>query len=277
MSNPLLPHMALMQARVAAYLEPTPSYTNLMGAECPHGQGTEISKDQFIGDIIHLLDGPEQREAQKLAEFDYLAESERTASGHYHGVLANRSKLLGKLATFAEAAEGVDHYKKLLFYGEDFNKKRFADQIAEPGATATEIVPLLAENSLGALNHPDIEAIIHAVLGIASEAGEIVEALLNAVRDKAHPLDLTNLVEETGDLLWYQAMLLRVIGVDFDDVMHRNIDKLKERFPKKFETELANNRNLDAERKALEGVKEPTRKFFEGDTEDGVNEMLSKG
>lgn len=37
------------------------------------------------------------------------------------------------------------------------------------------------------------------------------------------------------------------------DAMQKNIDKLRKRFPEKFTEDLANNRNLEKERKALEG------------------------
>lgn len=260
MLNPLLALVKVMQGRSAAYLEPTPSYMNLRGSECPHP--TQGSAEQFIGDIIYLLDGPEQRAAQAWAEFDYLAESARTAAGTFYGVNGRKRQVLQKLATFVEAGEALDRYKKLFFYGEDHAKKRYADTIDNDG-NGGHIIESIMSSAEG-VSQDDAEYLLHAVLGIATESGEMVEALLNGIA-AGRPLDPVNLAEEAGDLLWYLAMLLRVLHVDFDDVMRQNIKKLKDRFPDKFTTEAANNRNLDSERKVLEDAGAdgtPKRRYF---------------
>ncbi len=96
------------------------------------------------------------------------------------------------------------------------------------------------------------ERIIHAILGIASEVGELTDALKKHLfYGKA--LDRTNLKEEAGDALWYLAILLAACGFTMDDAMRSNIAKLQRRYPDKFDAELAQNRDLDAERAALEG------------------------
>lgn len=93
--------------------------------------------------------------------------------------------------------------------------------------------------------------LLHAVLGCITEAAEMAEALLKHIN--GGELDVVNLQEEVGDLLWYQAIFLDEVGSDFETEQNRVIEKLKARFPEKFTTEKANNRNLDAEREALEG------------------------
>jgi hypothetical protein len=66
------------------------------------------------------------------------------------------------------------------------------------------------------------------------------------------PFDAVNLIEECGDVQWYEAMLCRALGTDFDTVQRTNIAKLKARFPDKFTEESANNRDLEIERSILE-------------------------
>lgn len=266
MRNPLLTLFAAMQTQAARYIEPTPHYQPFSSNAAEWAEGETPTEAQrqcaFINDMIYMLDGPEQREAQAHAEFDYLSESARTAAGTFYGVNARRRLVLQKLATFVEAGEALDRYKKLFFYGEDHAKKRYADPINSEG-NGGHIIESIMSSAEG-VSQDDAEYLLHAVLGIATEAGEMVEALLNGIA-AGRPLDPVNLSEEAGDLLWYLAMLLRVLHVDFDSVMRQNIKKLKDRFPDKFTTEAANNRNLESERRVLEGAStegSPQRKFF---------------
>ena len=66
-------------------------------------------------------------------------------------------------------------------------------------------------------------------------------------------LDLVNVKEEIGDLLWYIAIMLNVLDTDFETVMRTNIAKLKARYPDKFTEEKATHRDLNKERQILEG------------------------
>lgn len=165
----------------------------------------------------------------------------------------------------------------------------------------------------------------HAVLGISSELGELVDIIKRHVY-YGKPLDLLHIKEEIGDIFWYQAVLYRLsgfevipdvyrkeglpfiyrkhlelhtnnlLGLIFDyiklctfpdvannddtfeqslliylnclyngtvfllehfgftlsDVLETNINKLKVRYPDKFNTQDALNRDLVSERVALE-------------------------
>jgi NTP pyrophosphatase (non-canonical NTP hydrolase) len=93
----------------------------------------------------------------------------------------------------------------------------------------------------------------HAGYGFATEAGEFLDALKKH-KFYGKPLDQTNMAEEVGDLLWYAAIACDALGLDMSSVMATNIAKLKARFPEKFTEAAANNRDLDAERKVLEGT-----------------------
>ncbi len=110
------------------------------------------------------------------------------------------------------------------------------------------------EISVGNIEREDLdqlERIMHAMIGVCTEAGELQDMV------KKHliygkPFDTVNVVEECGDLLWYIAVGLDACGVKMGDAMQRNITKLQLRFPDKFTEERALNRDLDAERAALE-------------------------
>ena len=93
--------------------------------------------------------------------------------------------------------------------------------------------------------------VLHAAIGIATEAGE----LLDALKKQFYYLkirDPVNIMEEFGDLLWYIAIGLDACGSTMEQAMERNIAKLKARYGDKFSSEAALNRDLDTERKTLE-------------------------
>lgn len=92
----------------------------------------------------------------------------------------------------------------------------------------------------------------HALLGLISEVGELADAL-----KKEHAygkaIDRVNLREELGDVLWYLPLACRALGCDLGDIAQLNIAKLSKRYPEKFTTAAALNRDLAAERAVLEG------------------------
>ena len=93
--------------------------------------------------------------------------------------------------------------------------------------------------------------LLHAAYGIVTEAGELLDAIKKATF-YGKPLDTVNVAEEIGDLMWYIAIACDALATDLGDIMDRNIAKLRTRYPDKFTTEAATNRDLDAERKTLE-------------------------
>lgn len=195
---------------------------------------------------------PASRAASPPAEveFDYLAESKRTDSAKFNGQFVDFAKFLETLSQFMAAAEGLDRYKKLLFYGEDVNKGRVRDpmQLGKLNGYA------ITGNLIGpACEIAKADQAVHAILGIATESGELVEALFIALADPENGgLDFINCLEEVGDLQWYEAMFCRITGKTFDEVQRTNIAKLRARFPDKFTETNANTRDLQRERQILE-------------------------
>ena len=93
--------------------------------------------------------------------------------------------------------------------------------------------------------------ILHAAIGCVTESGELLDALKKQMF-YGRELDLTNVKEECGDLLWYLAIMFDELGTDFETESNRVINKLKTRFPEKFTEDKAFNRDLTTERKVLE-------------------------
>jgi NTP pyrophosphatase (non-canonical NTP hydrolase) len=90
-------------------------------------------------------------------------------------------------------------------------------------------------------------------MGISGEAGEISAAIERWIY-YGKPLDLVNVKEELGDLLWYTAEMCNALGFDMGEVMAANIAKLRQRYPDRYTDTLAAEENRDraAERAVLE-------------------------
>jgi len=74
------------------------------------------------------------------------------------------------------------------------------------------------------------EQLLHATLGIQTEAGEFADILkrnmfYGTVYDRRHA------VEELGDLLWYVSLALTSLGITMEKCMKENTKKLKKRYP----------------------------------------------
>ena len=76
----------------------------------------------------------------------------------------------------------------------------------------------------------DMGKMVHMAMGVAGEAGELIDAV------KKHwiygkPLDLENVKEELGDLLFYATKIANLCGLTWDEIEAHNVEKLKKRYP----------------------------------------------
>lgn len=175
--------------------------------------------------------------------FNYIEEANVTMSDNFHFEKVSQELFVDILDSCIESLNDLDKIKKALFYGRDMGEEL---TLIEQGVRNNDI-------QIHGL-HPDPQAgmrLLHGIIGIATEAGEMLEALRQGVEGGV--FDLTNVAEEVGDNQWYAAAILRALGKTFDSVQHTNIEKLRARFPNKFTEFDANHRNLEVERKILEG------------------------
>lgn len=88
------------------------------------------------------------------------------------------------------------------------------------------------------------EILINGVMGLCGESGEAID-IVKKWFAQGHELDREKLIKELGDVAWYLAEIAHAIGVPLEDVLQRNIDKLKERYPDGFKTQDSINRKDD--------------------------------
>lgn len=70
---------------------------------------------------------------------------------------------------------------------------------------------------------------LHAAVGIAGEAGELIDAIKKTwIYGK--PLDNENVKEELGDLLFYIQALANLQGISIQEILQENVNKLAKRY-----------------------------------------------
>lgn len=76
---------------------------------------------------------------------------------------------------------------------------------------------------------PENAHLLHMAVGIAGEAGELLDAVKKAaIYNK--PIDLVNVVEELGDLEFYMQGLRQGLDITRAETLKANIDKLGKRY-----------------------------------------------
>ncbi|MBR6790995.1 MAG: nucleoside triphosphate pyrophosphohydrolase family protein [Oscillospiraceae bacterium] len=83
-----------------------------------------------------------------------------------------------------------------------------------------------------ALSEKDV--LINGVMGLCGEAGEAIDIVKKHLA-QGHELDREKLIGELGDIAWYLAETAHALGVPLDEVLERNIEKLKRRYPEGFD------------------------------------------
>lgn len=91
------------------------------------------------------------------------------------------------------------------------------------------------------------ESLCSYSMGLVGESGEVVDYIKKIVFH-GHKFSKEKLIEELGDVLWYFTMLTSICDIQIDEVMRKNVEKLRKRYPNGFTCEDSINREKnDAE------------------------------
>lgn len=77
---------------------------------------------------------------------------------------------------------------------------------------------------------PKDAGLIHMVIGICGEAGELLDAVKKFTIYRK-PLDRENVIEELGDLEFYMEGLRQELTISRQETLLQNIAKLSKRYP----------------------------------------------
>lgn len=161
------------------------------------------------------------------------------ASHRWHNERIPLPMLAIILREFIKWGNELDAVKKSLMYDRPFMG-------STAGVTSdTEFMPRPSEQN---------QRLIHAMLGIATEGVEMMEAVQEFIFGTGEPgFDLVNLQEEFGDTEWYRALGLDALGQTDEENRDQNDAKLEARYGGTFSEDKANNVDRAQERKILEG------------------------
>ena len=91
----------------------------------------------------------------------------------------------------------------------------------------------------------NIALLMTGAIGIASEGGEFSEIVKKCVF-QGKPLDdetIFHCKRELGDIMWYWISSCRALGLDPNEVIEENVNKLKSRYPDgEFDVHYSENR-----------------------------------
>ena len=78
-------------------------------------------------------------------------------------------------------------------------------------------------------------------MGLSGEVGELVNIIKKKIYHH-HNVDIKDIKEEMGDILWYLSNIANEYNIGLDEVMGGNIEKLKKRYPDGYTQEDSVNR-----------------------------------
>lgn len=180
--------------------------------------------NMIIGDIV-----PDIVEDTNIRWEEYCDLALRTEGKDYSVYLKRvdepnvKNLLIFELGQLIEVIKELDKLKKYIFYG----KK--ADFVVAP----TSGMIIVDETEI---------RLLHGILGIATECGELIEKYLTMVEGD-QSIDLVGWKKELGDVFWYLALCVKTLNLE--NVLETNIAKLSARYPEKFTEELAQSHKGD--------------------------------
>lgn len=157
---------------------------------------------------------------------NYLEESKRTEADTFFPELVQSYNLENLLYEMQLIGDDLSDVKKALYYGKSLEQP-YLDFVEKD----YQVDPVT----------------IHGIVGVCTEAAELASLLRSALDDSKSPVKREEIIDEAGDVLWYLALLFRRFDTSFEEVASMNIAKLKKRFPDKFSTDAALNRDMQNE------------------------------
>lgn len=161
------------------------------------------------------------------------------------------------LESFVAVGNLIDVIKKDTFYGiptDPVKLQARSDRISK-NTISMNVQSRQYFNTPGSqpITIPQLDPrVVHAIIGLATESVELIEALLLSIAS-GEPIDRVNVLEELGDQGWYTAILVDALNASWSNIHETNIAKLAARNKgKSFNAEATINRDVDAERIILE-------------------------
>lgn len=102
-------------------------------------------------------------------------------------------------------------------------------------------VAILAKQGVDILESLDSEKceLMHHAYALSGEVGELQDAFKKHLFYGKDALDLSNIIEELGDIEFYLQGIRNNLGISRDETLEANIAKLSRRYPEGYSNEAA--------------------------------------
>ena len=140
---------------------------------------------------------------------------------------------MSKVVDLDETSKQVDLNKRTSKNQVDLNKyKEFVAEVtSKQSGNSRELVRHIEQ--LENVTDVNIALLLTGAIGIASEGGEFSEIVKKCIF-QGKPLDdetIFHCKRELGDIMWYWITSCRSLGLDPNEVIAENVEKLKSRYP----------------------------------------------
>src|SRR5687768_12645927 len=129
-------------------------------------------------------------------------------------------------------ADIMDQIKKLIIYGKPINLVRLRNSQEHLVSFSQEFVRGVSDSdtamSVPVTNDSINIRLLHAAIGIFTESGEMLSALLSQL--EGEEFDVVNVAEEIGDVDWYKAIAIDEISIPEKTIRQVLINKLAKRY-----------------------------------------------
>lgn len=159
-----------------------------------------------------------------------------------HQEVVPQAVLLFLMQRELKSSKDLDLAKKGLFYGKDHQELERLRTFLQTSAAMQEY-------------RKDIVPLLHSILGLRTEADELLALVVDMLEMACPDLDQNTyvrdkVIDEGGDVLFYLQAALNAVGSSIEEAMQKNRRKLVTRFPNGFTEQQAINPNKQAESKA---------------------------
>jgi len=183
-----------------------------------------------------------------MSELNQFVEDAIKTESRIDAVIVNEKLLIQTIHILVHSGNILDQIKKHVFYNKPYNIEAFLEHNVQLGYAIRELSGIPLDD----INNDEIALAInprlfHSIVGISTEATELLEALDTSAAN----MDNINIAEEFGDIDWYKAIGCDELNINWVTILDAVIKKLKARYPNKFTSKDAINRDLDKEREIL--------------------------
>ena len=205
-----------------------------------------------VNDHLYIMSTTDTSKKMEKHLSSYQSEAIRTLSTQFYGRQVGIDLLKYLIYRLVNTGDDLDIAKKILFYGKNgvgWLHHDLMEGVEHPIFASGRVVPETVD-TMPPLCDRDID-MLHAMIGVTTEAIELLQNTISILNGRSAVKDYSNIVEEMGDIYWYLAVLQKATGISEEKVKSKNIMKLRARYPEKFTTDDALNRDLDKEAEAL--------------------------